>query len=592
MTTKKLPLSLTTAFTVFVLYWLILAVLAFVSALIGIFLPTFFFLYLLAGIGAFFSVHTMHFRSALAPLIPLVAVFVIVVTLWTLFSTPTVFTGRDQGSLANAAIMLADTHALTTHTPVSDAFFRYYGDGKALNFPGFFYTHDGALMTQFPIPYIAWIAVFYSVFGLFGFTIANGVLFLLFGLSFTLLLKDIVARLTRKVAPQRQAQYYGALFLLTSFPFMWFFRHTLSENLAQFLIFFLILQAMLFVRTTGKPIAPLHFWSAILTGMLLTFTRIEGVAIFAFMLLAFLIHPHTNNYLRTRLTTHLLAPAIGLLFAFAIVFNQTTNFYKMIVKALLPSGAPTTSVSSDGSALTALATRYTEYLSYGILPFLIAGAIGAYLLWRKKRYDALIPFLILAPTLIYLISPHISADAPWMLRRITFALLPLGMLYTVLLITIKQRLRYAVAALLVALALPATLTFFRFYENADLLRQTQTLAQQFTPTDLILIDAGVSGNRFAMLAGPFRTLHHKNAAYIFNPQDLTRIDFTGFTKVFLIVPRTNVARYTNALGDKLHQLTTFTITTSRLTHPPRTQIWDFPARDTVTTENIIYTVTR
>ncbi len=587
MTTKTS--SMTTAFTAIALYWIILCVLAFVSALSGIFLPAFFFLYLIIGAGTFFSTHTHALRKALMPLLPMALPFIIVIALWSFFSTPTVFTGRDQGSLSNAAIMLAQDHSLATHTSVSDTFFRYYGEGKALNFPGFFYNHNGALVTQFPVPYIAWLALFYGVFGLSGFTIANGILFFLFGYSFLLLLKEIVSRLTHNTTLQQQAQYYGIFFLLISFPFMWFFRHTLSENLAQFLIFFLLLQTMLFVRAVDKTFAPLHYWSIILTGTILTFTRIEGIAIFAFTLLALLIHPHTYIYLRTRIVTHLLTPAIGLLFAFAVAFDQMTNFYKTIIKALLPSSH--TAVATK-TTIGAFLTHYTEYLSYGILPFLIGGAVGTIILWRKKRYEVLIPFFILTPTLIYLISPHISADAPWMLRRMTFSLFPIGILYTVVLLsTIKQHLRYALITLFTVLALPATLTFFRFYENANLLKQTQTLAQQFTDTDLILIDAGVSGNRFAMLAGPFRTLHHKNAAYIFNPQDITRINFNNFTKIFLIVPHADATRYTDILGDRLHPLTTFTITTSRLTHLPHTRLWHFPTRGTITTNNIIYTVT-
>lgn len=49
---------------------------------------------------------------------------------------PTVFTGRDQGSIALAAIELARGHELAFRNAASDAFFGIYGPGRALNFPG------------------------------------------------------------------------------------------------------------------------------------------------------------------------------------------------------------------------------------------------------------------------------------------------------------------------------------------------------------------------------------------------------------------------------------------------------------------------
>ena len=97
------------------------------------------------------------------------------------FSTePTVFSGRDQGSFSEAAVRLSQNHQLEFETLVSQEFFKIYGQGTALNFPGFSYTADGKLITHFSIGYIAWLAVFYSLFGLSGLAIANGVLFFIF----------------------------------------------------------------------------------------------------------------------------------------------------------------------------------------------------------------------------------------------------------------------------------------------------------------------------------------------------------------------------------------------------------------------------
>lgn len=587
------------AFTCLALYWISFGALAFVSTLFGFFSPLLMGAYLALGGGALLLQRTESFRETLLPLLPIGGVVLFMCIVWATFSTPTVFTGRDQGSIAAAAIMLADTHSLTVHTAASDAFFSFYGEGKALNFPGFFYTLDGALTTQFPLPYITWLAAFYSIFGMLGFTIGNTVLFVLFAVTFTLLAQHML----RLVAPKKKnlaqniAPRFALLFLLTSFPFMWFFGHTLSENLAQFLIVFLVWSALQFIAAAKSSsdknahYTRLYFWAALVTGALLTFTRIEGIALLVTTLFVFLAMRETNDHLRTRVVSHLLAPVVAIFILLAFVFDATTNFYKMLAKAILPIGTGATAGSSgDTSFVIEFFTRMTDYLSYGILPYIAVGLFGAYLLWKKKSYRALVPLIITAPVFIYLLSPHISSDAPWALRRMAFAILPITMLYSLvyaLALTHSKRARMIVAGALVAFALPATLTFFTFSENDHLLHQTRALGEQFSDNDLVLLDAGTSGSGFAMLAGPMLILQDKNAAYIFNPEDIMRVDFSRFANVFLVVPADDAERYIDVLGGLLSERADVTITTTRLTQPARTRLWDFPARDTVTTENLI-----
>ncbi len=601
MTSQKNHLRMERSFALFAFYWIALCAIAFVSALLNAFSPLFFSIYILGGVIAFFSLRAERFRQSLTPLFPFFIIIITATILWSFFVTPTVFTGRDQGSIATAAIFLADTHGLMTHTPVSDAFFSYYGEGRALNFPGFFYTEDGALTTQFPIPYIAWLAVFYSIFGIFGFTIANTILFTLFSLSFILLAQHITTLVTQRTKDISHARLYGLIFLLGSFPFMWFFGHTLSENLAQFLIIFMSLCALLFIKATAKDVhchmPQLFFWLALFSGGLLIFTRIEGIVVVTLLFLAFLIHPNANDYLRTRMVSHLLIPALGILFALAFVFDKTTNFYKTIVKALLPSSsASTDAVAKSTSFLGETLSRFIEYLSYGILPFLILGFFGALVLWRKRKYLALLPLFITAPIFAYIVDPHISSDAPWMLRRMTFAILPLGMLYSIIAIIIFGRrsasVRIISISALILFMLPATITFFTFSENHNLLFQTQSLSENFTDRDLILVDAGVSGNNFSMIAGPMLSLFQKNAAYIFNPEDLIRINFDAFETIFLIIPHDNIGRYKAILDERLQQKSDITFVTTRLTQPSHSRPWDFPHRDTVTTQSTIFTLER
>src|SRR5512133_2176664 len=91
------------------------------------------------------------------------------------FMVPTLFSGRDQGSISEAAFRLAQNGRLAFSTTLSKTFFPLHEKGAALNFPGFSYTETGDLITQFPLAYTSWLASFVSLFGVSGFAIANSI---------------------------------------------------------------------------------------------------------------------------------------------------------------------------------------------------------------------------------------------------------------------------------------------------------------------------------------------------------------------------------------------------------------------------------
>src|SRR3989339_1306227 len=99
----------------------------------------------------------------------------IAIIIFSYFTVPTVFSGRDQGSLSNAAITLSKNHHLENSFSAEKEFFKIYGVGTALNFPGFNYTQNGNLIPNFSLGYISWLATFYSFFGIEGLIIANGI---------------------------------------------------------------------------------------------------------------------------------------------------------------------------------------------------------------------------------------------------------------------------------------------------------------------------------------------------------------------------------------------------------------------------------
>lgn len=532
---------------------LILAlILALTLSLFGWFFPPLTLLALIllfGGVGfALFSLFQAKDLTRLT-LIGLLSLLALVIALRT---EPSVFTGRDQGSISLAALELSTNYELAFRSPVSDAFFEIYGPGRALNFPGFSYTESGALITQFPLGYTSYLALFSSWFGVSGLVLGNALLFILSGWTFFELLSLFV---TRKSA------LFGTALFVTSFLPIWLMTLTLTENLAL-LLYLTIAKALVRLDQDDDPrFLPL----IILTGFLLALTRIEGFVI-AGIMLAFII-------LRPKLRAHLLAlpkrfaiPAIlflGFLFLRDLFMNLP--FYTMIGKAALKYWHELSGTGGGGSNPAIGPILF----SYGLFPIFLLGIASLLFGLMKRKFTLLIPVLLAAPTLLYLLNGHISDDHPWLLRRYAFTIFPLLLLATVCLIenlkghlagTWQQRFSLAAFAALFLLQLSPAFAAFKTVEYDTLLDQTKTLSQFFTEKDLVLIDRGTTGDPFALLAGPLATLYGKNAVYFFNPDDYDRLDRSGFDRVYLLTAEDSLGRYADTFGDRLLPVQTVSFT--------------------------------
>lgn len=539
-------------FTYFAMFWLLLGWLGFILALTGIFQVWIFGSYLACGavffLYALFSKKIFSRLSGELRCIGLLGLAIVII--FSSFTTPTVFSGRDQGSFSEAAIRLAQNHELEFSTQASEAFFKIYGPGKALNFPGFHYLSDGHLITQFPIPYIAWLGIFYALFGLAGLIIANAVLFYVFLLSFYFV---------GKIFLNKNGWIALLLLTVTSFSFSWFLKITLSENMALALVWLGILHLILFLKNKW----PLFFLAALFSFGFMAFARIEGVAIFAVFMIVLATNRESRNFLLGRKATNLYLPALFLAAISILAVSVNFPFFKEVGKALLKNPGL---ISNDDSPLTTVGIFY----AYGLLPFALCGLFGIAYFLRKKNYSALIPFSLALPTFIYLLNPHISQDHPWLLRRFVFAVLPALIFYSVYFLfhTLKSKKSFLFPAaifFILLLNLPAFIGYFTFSENSDLLAQTEELSRKFSVADLILVDRSASGDGFAMLSGPLDFLYGKNAVYFFNPEDLAKLDTVAFQKTYLIAPDANISLYLNSpLGKYLGNSENYSILTRRL----------------------------
>lgn len=522
-------------FTLFVLFWLGIGWLAVILAITGFFYAPIILLFALGGI--IFFVRRMpgnkDFLKINRELLITGAISIIFICVFSYFTTPTIFSGRDQGSLSEAAIRLAQNHQMEFSTPISEDFFKIYGHGKALNFPGFDYNKDGWLVSQFPAGYTSWLAVFYSIFGLKGFIIANAVAFLIFILSFYFLAKEIL--------PRRSA--YAAFGLaLTSFVFSWFFKFTLGENLALALLWFGIWQFYLFFKNSEK----INFIFFLLSFGLLLFVRIEAWAFLAMAGIIILARYKKQTFKTIGKWPILIFTAIIAIYAWGIFHNNTPlrEPIKSLARPFFTQNSSTESLNNF--------TEETGHVigilwNYGILDYILFGILGFLLILKSKKIIPAFPFLIVLPSFIYLIEPNISADHPWMLRRFIFSVIPACILYAVYFIEIVfdkwRAVRYAVIFSFLVINLIIFVPYITFSPHKTLLAQTENISQNFSGNDLVLIDRLATGDGWSMMTGPMSFLFGKQTAYFFNLNDLAKIDLEKFSRIFFIIPDASLDFY-------------------------------------------------
>lgn len=555
-------------FIIFALFWVILGWLGFLSALFGIFYKAIFAAYFFFGAGllTYFIVGkkiisrlSFEFRYALL-------LSLLITTIFSFFATPTIFSGRDQGSIAEAATRLSQNHRLKFTTPVSRELFKIYGPGKALNFPGFYYDAKGNLATQFPLAYTAWLGIFYSLFGLGGLVTANVILLFLFFSAFYFLSRQFL---------KIPASAAALIISVTSFSFMWFFKYTLSENMALALLWIGVLGFIFFLREKNN----LYFFSMALTFGLIAFTRVEGFAFLLMAVLILFIDKDARKFLLSEKYKRIFFPVLALVAVLIIDFFVNSPFFKEMGKAALKifDFLPKSGKSIPEKYLNPAYRAAGIFFAYGILQYLILGIIGIGYFLKKKRVLEIIPFVVSAPAFIYLIDSNISSDHPWMLRRYVFAIIPALIFYTVLFMDsqLKEKKKIIFAGLIIiltAMNIPSFAKYLIFSENDILLAQTKELSQQFSGNDLILVDRLASGDGWSMITGPASFLFGKNAVYFFNPPDLKKINTQKFDKIYLVVPDNNSVLYDKLSSEyQLVYANSYSLSANRLKIPNRSE---------------------
>ncbi len=515
------------------LFWVDLALAGLLLALLGLFYVEVLWILGFVSLGVIFYTLKKGFLT-ISPLEKpdkLALMGILVLALLLSFSvSPTIFGGRDEGSLATAGILLAQNHSLTHQGELISQMSEIYGPGKALNFPGFYYPQEGALKSQFLPGYSSWLAFWYGTLGVEGFNFANLLPFFTFLGSFYLILRKFLQKYTFAWA--------GLLLLATSFPIFIFYQFTLTEIFFAALLWLALYSFFRYLR--DKKL--INFFIFAYPLFLTPFVRIEAVAIVFIFCLMLIIKD--SKHLRLASYQFILT-ALGAFFALAIFTN--TSFFVDTFKGFAELPNPTeqsqgSTWGEEGFSLIPDDWRNFYLLkifyNYNLLPFLLLGGIAIFDLFRKKAYQHLIPFFVFAPSLIYLIDANISLDHPWMLRRFVFAVIPLVFFYSaVILDSASLRLRWlswSIVVFGVAINIFMLTPFAEFGQNKNLWPQVKRISENFDDNDLVLVAQKSSGSGWSLVSEPLRVIEGIPALYFFNPQDLEKMDLEKFEDVYLL----------------------------------------------------------
>jgi hypothetical protein len=504
------------------------------------------------------------------------------------YTTPTIFGGRDEGSYSNLAIIMADEGQRFQESKLIENFYGIYGTSKALNFPGFEYNSEGQLESQFLPGYPSWLAVFYKFFGLVGLKFVNLMPFLTFVLSFYLLIIEVFPLIKNSIDPKEclngnifkkcwlnltQAQQFGwlaSILILSLFPFLLFYKFTLSEIYFASLIWFSLYLLIRYLKSKNF----IQFKILFIPLILMLFVRIETIAII-FALLLIMIGKDFNHLKQARYQFFFVFSG----FIFLITVWLDPNFFINAFKGV-------SNLSSEpglNSARTIIPNDWEDlyilkiWFNYNLLPFFIMSVVFLTIflktIFKNKKFGnekafIIIPLLLLSPTLIYLIDANVSLDHPWILRRWIFSIIPLIVFYSIFfLFYLREKNRFLFRMIVIFLII-SNVTLFYFYsnttrghseniltfsQNENLLNQVKEISKLFSEEDLILISQNSSGSGWSLISEPMRNVFGLNAVYFFNQKDYRNLKSENFEEIFLISTDEEESLYNEIPKEKIEE---------------------------------------
>lgn len=466
----------------------------------------------------------------------LAVIFVVVFSIFTsIYFHDTFYGGRDPGIYSTNAIYLSEYHTMLIDSPMNDLIPSFLSPNNYIR------TADGRLISQFHFGYISWVAIYYSLFGPAAIKFSN-ILPLFVGLiSIYFIGKEL------------RNSYVGLGAILTfsaSYPLIWFSRQTVTEIFFMSLFWFGVL-CCLYLQQRGHY---LYYISSLLAFGMLPFVRIEGLILFGFYFLFLLyvfsfkgsLSPNQKiahnkskgldqfSGIKDQGISNFMNKNFPVLFWFAFILTSVFLLYYYffmqtrylgVIDAVLNhfSGSMISSVPETVPMdRTAIRHHFPEFVYMALseynlqLPLVCIFLVFVASVFRmdSNSKKQLIVIFFMFPGFLYLLSPFITLDQPWFLRRYVATTIPGAFLLMSLLLNdlSKQRTVYfGLISLVMVLNIYTVYPILFFCENQGMISNVEDISAQVGPNDLVLVDRYASGSY--KMADPLFFVYSKPALW-------------------------------------------------------------------------------
>lgn len=392
--------------------------------------------------------------------------------------------GIDTGVYPNAASLITTHHSFT--------------GVENINFPGWGKI-DGGFRLNFDYGYPTWLAIHYSIFGLFGIQLSSFLPMIIGTLSIYFICKHSFNS-TVGIA--------SVILIVTTYPMLWIMRMTLTEVLAFSLLWFGILSFLLTYQRKNT----FYLYPAILAFSFGLLTRPEFIPTYAlFIGILFILFLLKNDtwFIDKKIIIYLVLAAVPFLIYTYLINTRYFNTMLAFLKDPSILITPTQHLPQELQLLNdPISSHYPEFVfrmlsEYNIYWFIILIPF-TFAFLRNINKTLSINFLIIcilaSPYFIYLFHPSITLFQPWFLRRYIVAIIPLAIISTVAFFHYKiqnKRVLYTIFGLILISNLVIAGPIITLSENAGMIKQVGDISSKFTSNDLVIVDQYSSSYKIA-----------------------------------------------------------------------------------------------
>ena len=431
-----------------------------------------------------------------------------------IFFHDTFFGNRDEGVYTNAGILISKYHSFKIKADLPPSFVLS--------------KNNDWLQPSFPFGYPTWIGWHYSLFGIRGVQFSNFLLILVFLLAIYTISQLLGSNL---------AGIFSIILLGSSYPFVWFWRRTVSENLEASLLWLAFSCFLLAVRKGKKIYLAIALFSFGYT----FYTHSESILLFfIFLIFIFFYSLITKRKLVFLYSLFLSIPLMihYIFYIFTFKKGEINGLIQLVstITGLIKLKIPV--LNDELPAVLPNALHYhlpeftfhilSQYSLYFPIPFII---IILLIFLFKKEFQKLWYFLLcvftLAPLFYALLTPSIVYDQPWMLRRYIVGILPLAYLAFSLFLTRIVNKKIALLVIIVAffnnLIISSPILFLSEYRGTinniksivnTILTNSIVFVDRFIFTDYYEIDAPI----FSIFDIPSTRTYYENLQNTFIPE--------------------------------------------------------------------------